>query len=128
VIVSIILILVYLSVQFSQQNSQRSIEILGSSLYSITYIGSVASLMLNYLRRNVTDWRIYYPYFTSSLNELMLLENNFTSYDSSWSYCEASSILFSKSIPVYQDAVTTKAVLMSLLDYIQLTISHVIYI
>ena len=129
IVVSNSIILGFLAYNINSILAQESINILGSTIYFLTNIGTDSPAIQVLIYLSPADIPARMELFLESVTALSDLRNNFTEYNSDWGKCEISQSLFEKSIPVTMMINgTNEIVYLTMVDYLDLMLTAVIFI
>jgi hypothetical protein len=102
IILSNLGLLVYFTIEIESQVSQNSINILGQTLYSLTSLANLANVIQLSIPYDLSLIRYFIPYYNQAQVSLNDLRSNYTIFDSDWSSCPESKILFENFIPILE--------------------------
>ena len=106
--------------------AQKSLDILGTSLYSLANLADISSGIQDCIPGYLYLIPGYLAQFTDNANLVRTLQNNFTEYNSAWDYCSVSKNLFENTIPVYESSENATVIrFLNMNDYLQLVIDTV---
>jgi hypothetical protein len=119
-------ILIYFSLKINYLISDKSASILGETYYSIANLANDNLLFQKYLPNQPSAVMEYIITFNSTRIGLQDTLNNYTSFNSDWSICTESEILFENSIPtLIMQGSGHLITFMNIFDFISLILDQV---
>ncbi|OMJ91862.1 hypothetical protein SteCoe_5539 [Stentor coeruleus] len=100
VILSNIAFLIFAKFTIEEELSQKSLEILGETLYLITSLGDISSMIQSFIPVNQEAIPPSMIFFNHSLSQIKNLTHYYEHNTNTWSYCFDSNIFFSSIIPI----------------------------
>ena len=129
IVISNSIILGFLAYNINSILGQDSMNILGSTIYFLTNIGTDSAAVEALLIDSPGAVPARIELLLESVTALSAIRNNFTEYNSGWGECDTSRSLFEKSIPVTMMINGTNEILyLTTADYIDLVLTTVIFI